>query len=553
MVLRSMNSIFTRHGRWLFAIITLVIIVSFVGFLTPGFTSLFMGAAGGGGNATVGTAFGKKVTVTDIRDQARHGMFFMYMLSGGMFSNSQIYDYAEGEAFNQICQLAAAHSRGIVVAESEIAEFIEGLPMFRGNDGQFSIEKFRAFCKNFLAPNCATEEDLANAIRDGLILGKLYQQITGSVVVTPSEVADFYNELYEKFDVATVTFKGETFAGQIKVTPEELDAYFKAHQKEYNIPAQYKVKVIAFEYREFEQQNHVTLPEAALKKYYDLNQKEFEVKQGGKTVTQTFAQVKDTIRHKLQSEGAKNTAKLQGQKFATDVYKKIAEDENNRFKHFTEIAAANKRKITDIGWVSAASQPEAVFGEPALLEEITKIYIQIPISNPVIGEKAVYVAWLEEKKNSRPATLAEVKSQVLKAVQEQKGIVLAKEKARAAVVAIAKAEDKVAALKKYAGIAEVKNLEPFVKMNPPYGPEGNVISSLADTTASGNVSTVQDITGGAMFVLVKKRTMPAAKEFDAVQAMVSGRYKTLKQELAKQNFSRWLMSKCQNQSSRGNQ
>ena len=49
MVIRSMNSVFHKHGRWLFGIITIIIIVSFVGFLTPGFTSLFSGRSSSSG------------------------------------------------------------------------------------------------------------------------------------------------------------------------------------------------------------------------------------------------------------------------------------------------------------------------------------------------------------------------------------------------------------------------------------------------------------------------------------------------------------------------
>jgi len=555
MVLRAMNSVFTRHGRWLFAIITLVIIVSFVGFLTPGFTSLLGGATIGGGSsgATVGTAFGKKVSVTDLRDQARHGMFFMYLLSGGMFTNSQLYDYAEGEAFNQLCQLAAAKNRGIVVSDAEVAEFIEKLPMFQSKDGQFEVEKYRKFCQNFLTPNGATEEDLAEAIRNGLILGKLYQQVIGGVLVTNDELKRFYQELYEKFDVYTATFKPDVWLAQVKVTPAELQSYFNAHRKEYNTPAQFKVKVVAFEYANFEKTLAVPATDAALKKYYEQNKKTFEVKHGDQLVVPPLAQIKDTVRRHYRLDLAKAVARNQAQQFATDVYKKIAEDDKNRIKYFSELAATRQLPISDLGWISSASAPDAVLGEPTLLDEITKIYIQIPISNPVIGEKAIYVALLEDKKDSRPATLDEVKAQVVKVVREQKAVTMAREKARNAAAVLSKAEDKLAAFKKLAGMAEVKHLEPFIAMNPPYGPTGNLIAGLADATPVGTVSQVQDLPTGALLVFVAKRTAPLAKDFSDALPMVVARYQNLKQEMAKQNFSRWIQLNCQNYQVKGNQ
>ena len=36
MIIKKLNGMFHKHGRWLFGIITVVIIVSFVGFLAPG-------------------------------------------------------------------------------------------------------------------------------------------------------------------------------------------------------------------------------------------------------------------------------------------------------------------------------------------------------------------------------------------------------------------------------------------------------------------------------------------------------------------------------------
>ena len=88
MVLRSMNNIFSRHGRWLFAIITLVIIVSFVGFLTPGFTSLFLGTGNSGANAAIGSAFGKKITRDDVRNQAERDL-----LQSRMDESKAVSDY----------------------------------------------------------------------------------------------------------------------------------------------------------------------------------------------------------------------------------------------------------------------------------------------------------------------------------------------------------------------------------------------------------------------------------------------------------------------------
>ena len=36
MIIKKLNSVFHRHSRWLFGLFTIVIIVSFIGFMVPG-------------------------------------------------------------------------------------------------------------------------------------------------------------------------------------------------------------------------------------------------------------------------------------------------------------------------------------------------------------------------------------------------------------------------------------------------------------------------------------------------------------------------------------
>ena len=45
MVIGKINTVFMKHSRILFGAISVVIIVSFLGFLTPGFPSMFGGGA----------------------------------------------------------------------------------------------------------------------------------------------------------------------------------------------------------------------------------------------------------------------------------------------------------------------------------------------------------------------------------------------------------------------------------------------------------------------------------------------------------------------------
>ena len=53
MIIKKLNSTFHKHNRWLFGAFTIVIIITFLGFLTP--TTDILSVFGGGGNGEFGT------------------------------------------------------------------------------------------------------------------------------------------------------------------------------------------------------------------------------------------------------------------------------------------------------------------------------------------------------------------------------------------------------------------------------------------------------------------------------------------------------------------
>ena len=67
MIIKKLNAVFHKHSRILFGAFTLLIIVAFTDFLTPGNTGGCTNAA----DSAAGTAFGKKVTYKELSDFGR--------------------------------------------------------------------------------------------------------------------------------------------------------------------------------------------------------------------------------------------------------------------------------------------------------------------------------------------------------------------------------------------------------------------------------------------------------------------------------------------------
>ena len=176
MVIRSMNSVFHKHGRWLFGIITIIIIVSFVGFLTPGFTSLF---SGGSSSSGYGSAFGKPITRDNMYEQIRLGCIAFSIQTGFPPNASFVSQFAESRAFETICMARAADKLGVKVGTDELTAFMKKMPAFTAKDGSgFDKSKLESYISEKLVPGGFSSQDLDAAARQSLAIQKLIGQVT---------------------------------------------------------------------------------------------------------------------------------------------------------------------------------------------------------------------------------------------------------------------------------------------------------------------------------------------------------------------------------------
>ncbi|MDD3119559.1 MAG: SurA N-terminal domain-containing protein, partial [Victivallales bacterium] len=417
MVIRKMNNMFTRHGRWIFALITLFIIVSFVGFLTPGFSSML--SFGGRTNKSVGIAFGKNISIDEIRDQATRYALVIALISGTDPGNARVLEGAEQNAFASICLLRAAQQCGVVVSDDEIAAFIEKLPRFQNAERQFDRNKFNQFVNKELNPRALKVSTLELAVREFLTQQKLSEQVIGETITTPAEVKAFFNMLLEKYDVSVMEFKAADYMSKIKLTEEAVSKFFAAHRKAYIIPDRYDILTVEFGYDDFMKKAAAAVTETAIKNYYDQNNAGFTRQEKDKVVTLPLAKVRDTIRRQLMAEQAQTLAEDAAQQFALDAYN-ATQSQKEAEKIFRDMAKTNALAVSDCGWLDRNSAQLGQYRmEPKVLTEIEGIYIKNPVSQPVSGDKCTFVIFLKEHQTARPAELSEVKDKVRQDMQRQ--------------------------------------------------------------------------------------------------------------------------------------
>ncbi|OGV38985.1 MAG: hypothetical protein A2020_12875 [Lentisphaerae bacterium GWF2_45_14] len=544
-----MNSVFNKHGRWLFGIITIIIIVSFVGFLTPGFTSLFSGRGAG---ASYGKAFGKTISRDDMYEQVRLGCVALSLQTGFPPSASFVSQMAESRAFETICMVRAGDNQGIKVGTQELADFMKRMPVFAAKEGAgFDKSKLEAYIKNQLVPAGFSSQDLDNAARQSLVIQKLINQVTENVIVTDDEVREFFKAVHEKFDVSLISLLAADFKKDIRIEEKDLKNFYEANKDSYLTAPKTRADLVSFSYQNFVKSAAKSIIPEDIKLYYDQNIAEFTEGKDKDKKTIPFDKAMPGIKVKLINEKSKTLAMESAQKFAEKVYEALenASSENNvaAVSIFQDEAKKNNFGTVDTDWFEiSADSIKGIGKDSQLVNNISQLQERMPVSDPIQGAKAAYVALLKGKQPAAKAEYNTVKSKIAKQLIEIKAAQLAREKARELRSTLDKSADAQKEISQLSKKLKIEKLDTFI---PLYKERvqiqnGPAAAELAMNTAQGKVSSVKDVPEGAIFVFVAKREIPSLDEFEKQKAFVELIYKQEKQKAALEAFEAWVNSQC---------
>ena len=196
MVIKKLNSFFHRNSRWLFGAFTIVIIVSFLGFLTPG--TFGFGDMSTPDKISMGTAYGEKVTYGELRDVSRNLSLYSEVFNGAAISR----DLPPEAMFTYACIIRKAGAMGLAASDKEVAEMIRTAPAFVRN-GSFDKAVYDTAIKNLRRSGVA-ETDLYAACRQQILINKLQRELTAGITVTEGEAEELFRRLNTSLDRKSV-------------------------------------------------------------------------------------------------------------------------------------------------------------------------------------------------------------------------------------------------------------------------------------------------------------------------------------------------------------
>ena len=406
MIIKKLNSIFHRHSRWLFGLFTIIIIVSFIGFMVPG--SFFGFGPETGSSARVGTAFGKKVTYDDLREVHRN----LEVCSQIGFP---VGDARIEQQFFFYCLLLKAEEMGIAASDKEVAESLKNHPMLQ-TDGKFDKKKYGNMINN-LSRLGISKQDIQESIRMVLVITKLQNQLGATIIATPGEAKELYRQFNTAYELKVAEIQTPAAPKLVKPEAKKLSELPEAEQKavseffrnngrNYTIPGWMDVLAVEFKHNLFAAQAAKKATPAELQKFYTANPTLFHDKNGK---LQPFAAVKDKVRSELIRIESADLAQRAAEDFSIEAADAAAavDKQTDKIKSFRD--AADKRKLTvvEVAKVPFTASSVGTIVSRELVQALDQCAGN-PVTKVVNAPDSACVAFLRSRTETRPAKLDEV-------------------------------------------------------------------------------------------------------------------------------------------------
>ena len=382
---------FTHRHRKLIQVVLFLIFLPFAFF---GVDSYFRGRESSQAVATVG---GQEISQQEFaRALQERQRALQSMLQGrvdpSLLDNPALRRDALEGLIQQRLLLDTALRSGMMVGDHRLRTAISELPVFQGEGGKFSIERYRQYLKS----EGQTEASFEARLRQQMLLQQLSEAYVDSAFV-PRTVAERVIRLAEQQrEVSQAVLRPEQFASSIKVDAAAAKKYYDANRSEFELPEKIRLEYVLLSLEDLAAKVKVEPAEVA--KYYESRRAQFE-----KSETKA--------RHILIAvdAGAKPDAKAKALALAEDLYGRLGKDP----KEFPELAkkysqdpgsAANGG---DLGFITRGSMRDVPEFETALFG-----LKQGEISRPVETKLGFHIIQAAEVRGVRGKSLDEVRGEI---------------------------------------------------------------------------------------------------------------------------------------------
>ncbi len=529
MVIRKLNSLFHKHSRILFGAFTVLIIIAFTDFLSPG----RIGGCSADGSSTAGTAFGKKVSYNELSNFSRN-ISVAQLLAGRRINTPDIESL-----FSYYCVFLRAEQLGLSAGADEIAKVIASNVLFQ-TEGKFDAAKYDAFLKE----NRLSDTDISNALRLQIIEGKLQNLIINSAKTSEDEIIAFYKSNNANFDVKVCRIDLNKMAAP-KVSDAELKNFYNANKSKYIQLGYFEALIAEIPFAPFKNAAEKAVSAAEVDKVAAEYGKQL-VGADGK------AMPKEEIRKQLVSVKQNEFANRHAGVVTRVLYQELknAKTAADQLKIFRDWAAKNRLVVTESGKCTFNSRTLAKKHLPKIAAELQNMSRQgLQITHQEAGDKGICIAILKNRTESRQQNFEEVKAAVTRDFIRNGKVKAAQNFAKQESVKLNAEKDlkkRSAAFDKLPGkFTSFKFPSDKIHQSPAETQQlYYIVAQQLRALSTGEISPAIDTADGAVLANVIKRTPANMSKFNEQKEMIKNQLGMLKSEMLYRSFMMELNNHC---------
>ncbi len=512
---------FQHHFRWVFALVLLATIISFIIAFGPGST---VGRGIAGRNAV-----NRQFFSYDLGSQEGEARLFgdanvsATLLTGsGNLESNALQNYA----LQRAAALSVADSMHVpATTNEEIADHIKKLGAFAGANGEFDPQRYDAFRTSLKAGSRVTEADVHRILADDVRAEKVKKIIGGPGYVQAADVKSALDTFDAVWSLGVATVDYASFKPEIPVTDLALTKFFEENSFRYTIPA--RVVVSAANFPASAYVGKVDVNETEVRAYYSANPARWpnpSAKPGAKPdAAADFAAVRPQVEAALKLEKAQRIAI----KVASDLsYALYTDKVALNTPAFDALMAAQHLTPQPLAPFTRDEGPAELGNSPEIANEAFKLGEGHAYSDALAAPNGAVVLFWKETLPPKQPLLAEVRAKVVADYTENeksKRFIETGKLIRSQLEARLKAGDTFEQAAAAAAAAthtkiEAKILAPFTRRAPLKDLDNSVAGALG-RLEKGKVSDMIRRENGVLIYVVDKKS-PDLSETGPAYAMM---------------------------------
>jgi peptidyl-prolyl cis-trans isomerase D len=436
-----LSTIREHADSWMIKAILWLIILAFVGTI---FYSWGMGGASDSGGGAIAIVEGEKIYQQEYENTFNNLVNFYRQQFRNQFSDDMIKKLdLKTQALEALIQkrllLIAAEKQSLKVSDAELISHLKGLPVFQ-SDKKFDDKTYR----NYLKQQRVTPGEFEDNQRQALLLDKLEKLFRTNTKVSQSEIREAFSSKEDKAKIDYVRFNNDHFQVDKKFTDQELNDFFQANKKQFEISPQIQVEYVKIEPKTFIAQ--IEPRDEDISDYYQTKIADFRVKKKYRASHILVHTTSSDIEGDASPEEKQKQAEKKAKTRATELREKLLAGAD-----FGETA----KKHSDDPGSGAQGGSLGEFPKGTMVSAFEKALDNLKIneiSEPVLTPFGYHIIKLESREEEQIKPLETVREEVIQSLKKIK----ARQRVRRTVKHIYQEAEKSGDLKSAADINQAQ-------------------------------------------------------------------------------------------------